>query len=85
MTNKIIKWLYSFPDPDQLFGCNIRETIQNILPCKHNWLESAYDVRCCTKCWKKQRKIYYRFGNIRTQWIDIPMNAHKLFRCKKGR
>ena len=85
MLKKITKWLYSYPDYDKWFGCNIRETVQDIFPCKHDWVESKMGLRCCSKCWKKQRKEYYRFGNVRSQWIDIPFRANKIFRCNGGK
>jgi len=40
--------------------------------CKHQWASSDNFHRTCSVCGLKQIIVYYRFGPIRTEWIQDP-------------
>jgi len=70
---RIKKWLYSYPDPNDTFGVNIRKCFQTLFPCNHVW---RYDRgkyrRKCLKCWKRQHLVLYKYGNMNWEWSDLP-------------
>jgi len=69
----IKKWLYSYPDDDDMFGVNIRKTYQQLYPCIHHWyMYKGGFRRKCTKCWKHQYKFYCRYGDNRLGWRELP-------------
>ena len=73
MFKKIVKWLYSYPDPDDNFGVNIRTTFQSLFPCKHVWVYNRGKYRRrCKKCWKKSHLVLRRYDNMRWEWVDLP-------------
>jgi len=40
--------------------------------CKHQWVSSDSFHRTCHSCGLQQIMVYYRFGSIRTEWIQDP-------------
>lgn len=42
----------------------------NILTCKHEWINESAFKRRCKRCSLIQRLQFYRFGPIRSAWID---------------
>jgi hypothetical protein len=68
----IVKWMYSYPDPDNCeLAYDIKKQIQRLFPCKHQWIVSSGGMRRkCTKCWKHQYQSFSKYP--RPEWEDLP-------------
>lgn len=68
ITLAIKKWLYTKPQETDAFFVHIREFVQTIFPCKHEYKYITSYKRQCNICGDFQMLVYHRFGAIRTEW-----------------
>ena len=79
MKSSTKRWWYTPPNKGDLFFVHIRETFQTFFKCKHSWYHKTNVChgevhglnktrRHCKICGEEQYLVYYRYGNLRTEW-----------------